>query len=169
MGVAGSGKTTVGTLLATRWGATYYDADDLHPAANKAKMARGVPLNDDDRRPWLLRIAEILREAVQGGQRVVVTCSGLKRRYRDMLRDPTNKEKIAFVFLFGDKEVLRARMTLRQQQTGHFMPPTLLDSQFRDLEMPSSTEALLVDATKNDVQSIISLIFNSFQLPSSKL
>lgn len=126
MGVTGSGKSTVGMALAGRLGVPFADADDFHSPANVAKMRAGTPLTDDDRRPWLLAIGEWLAEHPNGA---VVTCSALKRRYRDTLREaaPT----ITFLHLHGDKDTVRQRVGARPD---HFMPTSLVDSQFADLE-----------------------------------
>lgn len=126
MGVTGSGKTTVGIALAERMGVPFADADDFHSPENVAKMRSGVPLTDADRRPWLLAIGAWLAEH-EGG--AVVTCSALKRAYRDTLREaaPT----ITFLHLHGDKDTVRERVGSRK---GHFMPESLVDSQFADLE-----------------------------------
>jgi len=118
MGVAGSGKTTVAGLLADRLGCVRAEADDFHPAANVAKMASGIPLDDDDRRPWLAAIGVWIGQQERAGRTAVVTCSALKRAYRD-------------VHLTGTPELLAARMAGRK---GHFMPPALLDSQLATLE-----------------------------------
>lgn len=126
MGVTGSGKSTVGTALAARLGVPFADADDFHSPANVAKMRSGTPLTDDDRRPWLLAIGEWLAEHPDGA---VVTCSALKRRYRDTLREAA--PAITFLHLHGDKATVRERVGSRP---GHFMPTSLVDSQFADLE-----------------------------------
>jgi gluconokinase len=135
MGVSGSGKTTVGRALAERFGVPYAEADDFHPAANVAKMASGQPLTDEDRWPWLRIIAEWITERGEdrGG---VVTCSALKRSYRDLLR--TAADDVWFLHLDGSRELIGARIADR---TGHFMPPALLDSQFADLEPLREDEA----------------------------
>ncbi|MDT4918779.1 MAG: gluconokinase [Pseudonocardiales bacterium] len=137
MGVAGSGKSTVGALLAARLGWPFQEGDLLHPPANIAKMADGRPLTDDDRAPWLARV----REWIAGHEDGVVSCSALKRSYRDVLRD----ERVTFVHLTATREQLLARLTTRQ---GHFMPAALLDSQLADLEPPGPDErAVTVDAS----------------------
>lgn len=146
MGVSGSGKTTIGALLAGRLGWTYAEADDFHPPANVEKMHAGIPLTDEDRRPWLEAIAAwIDRQDAPG----VVTCSALKRRYRDMLRkDP---DRVRLVYLEGSHELIARRMAARH---GHFFPKQLLDSQFADLEPPQPDENALVvsiDQTPADV------------------
>ena len=130
MGVAGSGKTTVGKRLAARLEAEYVEADDVHPSANVEKMSAGIPLTDDDRWPWLERLRSELAER----QRVVVTCSALKRSYRDVLR---RADGVRFVFLDVDREVLEARLADR---TDHFMASSMLDSQVDTLEPPGADE-----------------------------
>ncbi|WP_344630573.1 gluconokinase [Streptomyces glaucosporus] len=127
MGVSGSGKTTVGTALAERLGVPYAEADDFHPPENVAKMASGVPLTDEDRRPWLDAIAAWLEERGDGGG--VVTCSALRRRYRDRLRRAA--PELFFVHLHGSPELIAGRIARRK---GHFMPPALLRSQIETLE-----------------------------------
>jgi gluconokinase len=126
MGVSGSGKTTVGRELAGRLGVDYAEADEFHPQANIEKMAAGHPLTDEDRWPWLDAIARWIGEHEESGG--VVTCSALKRTYRDVL---TAGGPVFFVHLTGSREVIAARLNARK---GHFMPPALLDSQIADLE-----------------------------------
>jgi len=125
MGVSGSGKSTVGAALAERLRVPYADADDFHPPGNIAKMNAGEPLDDDDRRPWLEAIGRWLAEHDRG----VVTCSALKRSYRDLLRE--HRPDVVFVHLHGDPEVIARRQAGRP---GHFMPASLLDSQLATLE-----------------------------------
>lgn len=129
MGVSGSGKSTIGNLLAMRLGIDYVEGDADHPPANIAKMSAGIPLDDDDRLGWLLVLQARLKQAKEEGRGMVLTCSALKRRYRDLLRagDPD----LVFVHLVGDYALLAERMQTRSK---HFMPLKLLDSQFRDLE-----------------------------------
>lgn len=136
MGVSGCGKTSVGQALAARLGIGFVDADDLHPPGNVAKMRAGLWLTDADRSPWLDRVADRLRHDGP----VVVACSALRRMYRDRIRAGAGGPVI-FVHLDGEREVIAARMTARQ---GHFMPPSLLDSQFATLEPPGRDEALIV-------------------------
>jgi gluconokinase len=130
MGVAASGKTTVAKGLAEALNATYLEADDFHPAANIAKMTSGVPLTDEDRWPWLSAV----RDALASHDCVVVTCSALKKSYRDLLREAGS---VRFVFLDIDRDVAMARIAARE---GHFMTAKMIDSQFATLEVPGSAE-----------------------------
>jgi gluconokinase len=141
MGVSGSGKTTVGRVLARELGWTFVDADDYHPAANIAKMHRGVPLNDDDRRPWLQAVRRRVDEAAARGENVVLACSALKHAYQEYLQSHA-PESIRYVYLSGSEEVIRRRLAARR---GHFMDPGLLHSQFETLEPPG--HATQVDIT----------------------
>ena len=134
MGVAGCGKSTVGIALAERTGATYIEGDELHPPGNIAKMSAGTPLTDDDRAPWLDRIGAALTNS-EG--RCIVGCSALRRAYRDCIRAAA-KEPVTFLHLAGTHDVIEARMHLR---SGHFMPVSLLDSQFATLEPLQRDEA----------------------------
>jgi gluconokinase len=133
MGVSGSGKTTVGALLAERTHRRYAEADDFHPAPNVAKMAAGHPLTDDDRWPWLRAIARYLDERIARGEPAVVTCSALKRSYRDLLRRP----EVQLVYLRGGRELIAQRMAARR---GHFFGAGMVDGQFADLEEPAPDE-----------------------------
>ena len=129
MGVAGSGKTTVATLLAQHLGTEYAEADQFHPEANIAKMSAGTPLTDEDRWPWLEAIRDWLSAEADAGRSGVVTCSALKRSYRDLLR--TARGQVCFVHLDGSPDLLAERMAHR---SGHFMPTSLLPSQLATLE-----------------------------------
>ena len=142
MGVSGCGKSTVGRLLAEWLHAGFVEGDELHPPENVARMAAGVPLTDDDRRGWLLSIAQRLSAARDAGQPLVASCSALKHSYRDLLRSASSQ--LAFVHLHGDRALLEARMSAR---AGHFMPPSLLASQLATLEAPGTDErAITFDA-----------------------
>jgi len=149
MGVTGSGKTTVGKILAEKLGATFVDGDSLHPADNIAKMKAGKALDDADRKPWLETIAGKLASA--GENSIVVACSALKKSYRDIFRaaDPT----VRFVLLHGSRELLSERLS---QRKGHFMPPSLLQSQLGTLEPLGPTESgitLDIAATPDELSS----------------
>lgn len=144
-GVAGSGKTTVGALLAGRLGWPFADADTFHPPANVEKMSRGEPLTDEDRVPWLRAIIAWMDERATAGQSGVITCSALKRSYRAMLT--AGRPAAAMVFLEVDPEVLRQRISARPN---HFFPRKLLESQLETLEQPSAAEEPRVHAIKED-------------------
>jgi gluconokinase len=131
MGVSGCGKSTVGSLVARQLGFEFRDGDDFHPAENVAKMRAGTPLNDTDRKPWLEAIAAYMRSTQAAGRGAVVACSALKESYREILL--RHEPWVRFVHLTGPREVIAERLKAR---AGHFMPPTLLDSQFATLETP---------------------------------
>jgi gluconokinase len=139
MGVEGSGKTTVGKLLAQALGWMFVDADDFHSAANKEKMSRGVPLGDADRHPWLKAIHDFIADQVGGGQNIVLACSALKENYREQLRQGLD---IKVVYLKGGFDLFFSRLQKRQV---HFARESLLASQFASLEEP--TDALTIDAS----------------------
>lgn len=148
MGVAGSGKTTVGALLAERLEVDFADADEFHPAANVAKMSAGTPLTDDDRRPWLEAIAGWLAERVDSGG--VVSCSALRRAYRDVLRG--GAPDVWFLHLDGTPELMTERVADR---TDHFMPAELVASQFATLEpLEPDERAVVVDASRTPDQIV---------------
>ncbi|MEO9239915.1 MAG: gluconokinase [Jatrophihabitantaceae bacterium] len=148
MGVSGSGKSTVAALLAGRLGWDFEEGDDLHPAANVEKMAAGHPLDDDDRLPWLAKVAEWIAEHTAAGRPGVITCSALKRSYREVLRG----EHVVFVYLAGTREQIATRLAARH---GHYMPASLLDSQFDALEPPAPEEnSITVDiAASSSIES----------------
>lgn len=142
MGVSGSGKSTVATALASATGWPFVEGDDLHPEENRRRMAAGIPLTDDDRLPWLRRVACRIGAAEEAGESLVVTCSALRRCYRDVLRD--GHASVRFVYLETDDAVLRERVASRHHE---YMPATLLDSQLAALEPPGPDEpAITVDA-----------------------
>lgn len=141
MGVSGCGKSSVGAALAARLGIPYFDGDDLHSPGAVAKMRDGVPLTDADRWPWLDRVAQVLCDRAP----VIVGCSALKRAYRDRIRAGAGGPVI-FVHLAGSRALIAARMAAR---SGHYMPPTLLDSQFEALEPPGPDEAVTVDIAQD--------------------
>jgi gluconokinase len=157
-GVSGSGKTTVGALLAGRLGWRFADADDFHPAANVAKMRAGVPLTDEDRWPWLRTIAAWMDQRIAGNDPAVITCSALKRSYRDLLLD--GRPRARMVFLAPDRDELTRRLAARH---GHFFPGQLLGSQFADLEPPQPDERVLTVVPTADPEataaSIVAVLF----------
>jgi len=133
-GVSGSGKSTVGELVAQQLGVPFIDADDLHPITNVDKMTAGIPLTDDDRWPWLKKVGEAIAAASETG--IVVACSALRRSYRDAIREAAPRTE--FAMLTGSRQVLASRLGHRE---GHFMPATLLDSQLAILEPLAADEA----------------------------
>lgn len=135
MGVSGSGKTTVAEVLTRRLGWRFEEGDALHPEANIEKMAGGHPLTDDDRWPWLAMVAGWIDQRLDAGENGLITCSALKRAYRDLLN--RRGSGVIFVFLAGSKQTIAERLGGRQ---GHFMRASLLDSQFADLEAPAADE-----------------------------
>lgn len=161
MGVAGCGKSTVGALLAGRLGWPFRDADDFHPPANVAKMSSGTPLTDEDRWPWLEAIGAWIDERRAAGGRCVVTCSALKRVYRDKLLG--GREGVRLVHLAGSQELIAQRMAARRE---HFMPTALLASQFAALEPPQPDEKALTLAIGAAPDLIVQDILNQF-LPAS--
>ncbi|MDP9177323.1 MAG: gluconokinase [Gemmatimonadota bacterium] len=138
MGVTGSGKSTVGATLAHALGVDFVEGDDYHPLENVKHMASGIPLTDDDRAGWLRALAMRIREARDAGRGLVLTCSALRRSYRDVLRGAA--PELRFVFLKGSRELIAERLAERR---GHFMPASLLDSQIATLEEPTRDEHAL--------------------------
>jgi carbohydrate kinase (thermoresistant glucokinase family) len=135
MGVSGCGKTTIAELLSRELGWEYRDGDEFHPQANVDKMHSGTPLTDEDRWPWLKAIAAWIDDKRQAGEHAIVTCSALKKSYRDILID--SREDVALIYLKGDEELIADRLSKRK---GHFMPKGLLHSQFQTLEEPGPDE-----------------------------
>jgi gluconokinase len=142
MGVSGSGKTTIGTLLAERTGTVFADADDYHPAANKAKMAAGTPLNDEDRQPWLETLNGLMRGWYTSGAGGVLACSALKEKYRATLAAGMPEGAVQFVLLDGSREMIEERLG---QRPGHFFNPKLLESQLTTLEKPQGALSVVND------------------------
>jgi gluconokinase len=148
MGVAGSGKTSVGERIAAHLSLPFRDADEFHPASNVAKMSAGIPLNDSDRWPWLDAIGAAIAAAPGG---VVVACSALKRIYRDRIRAAAG-QPVTFVYLDGTLETLRKRIGGRR---GHFMPPSLLDSQLATLERPLPDEGAVTVSIEPPLDEVV--------------
>lgn len=153
MGVSGSGKTTVGEALAAKLTWPYRDADDFHPPANKAKMAAGHPLTDEDRRPWLDAIAAWIDEHRRTGTHGVVTCSALRRVYRD--RIVGGRSDVRIVYLSGSEAMIAERMADRK---GHFMPASLLHSQFETLEPPGPDEHAVTVPIEDSPELIVETV-----------
>jgi gluconokinase len=152
MGVAGSGKTTIGTLLAQRTGAEFADADDYHPLANKQKMAAGHPLNDEDRQPWLETLNHLLQDWSAAGKSGVLACSALKAAYRTTLSNGLPNGAVTFVFLDAPKELLAERLASRKHE---YMNPKLLDSQLATLETPTDALRIVNDHAPDEIVSQI--------------
>lgn len=140
MGVCGCGKSTIGQMLASELGWQFFDADKFHPVENKEKMRSGIPLNDDDRLPWLLNLANLIDTNLGDGKSIVLACSALKQKYRDILNKGNHDLRV--VLLDGSKELITERLKVRSHE---YMNPTLLQSQFDTLERPKG--ALCVDIT----------------------
>lgn len=150
MGVAGSGKTTVGQALAAELGWIFADADDFHPPANVAKMAAGEPLTDADRAPWLAALRDFIAVRLRSGEKAVVACSALKQSYRAMLAP--DRRQVPVVHLQGSPALIKARLGARR---GHFLPPTLADSQFATLEPPA--DAVTLDAGASPAELVAAI------------
>jgi gluconokinase len=149
MGVTGAGKTTVGSLLAAELGWEFADGDDFHPAANVERMRRGVPLSEDERRPWLGRLQEEISRRDAEGRNLVLACSALKKRYRTML---AVSEAVTFVYLIGETGQIAERLRTRR---GHFADEKILAAQFADLEEPETAVVADIAATPREVVSEI--------------
>jgi gluconokinase len=156
MGVSGSGKSTVGALLAGELHWPYAEADDFHPHINIEKMAAGHPLTDEDRLPWLAAIGAWIDEQIAAGKSAVVSCSALRRSYRDRLR--AGRPQIRVVYLRGDRELIAARLAARH---GHFFHAEMLDSQFAALEEPTPDEHALVVSIGGTPQQIVRQILDA--------
>lgn len=159
MGVSGAGKSTIAELLSQRLHRPLIEGDSMHPPGNIAKMSQGVPLDDDDRLPWLEAIAARIDEARRSHKPVIVTCSALKRAYRDILTG--RHDDVGFVYLRGTKDLIASRLKAR---TDHFMPPGLLDSQFAALQEPGTDEPTIeiaIDATPAEIADRIVQQFGS--------
>src|SRR5271170_4735529 len=152
MGVTGTGKTTIGTLLASREVWHYAEGDDYHSEANKAKMHAGIPLTDEDRAPWLAALHEVLYGWYQKHGSGILACSALKQSYRETLTSGIPHEAYRFVWLEASREVIAERLAKR---SGHYMNPALLDSQFATLETPSDALEILEAGTPEETVELI--------------
>ena len=156
MGVAGSGKTSIGLALARSLGCDFIDGDDLHPRENIEKMARGEPLTDDDRRPWLDQVGRALGAHEQP---LVVGCSALKRLYRARIRDAAQRP-VTFLYLQGSRALIAERMARRQR---HFMPLTLLDSQFAALQEPDADEDAITVSIDQSPEAVVQALVQAIR------
>jgi carbohydrate kinase (thermoresistant glucokinase family) len=154
MGVAGSGKTTIGSLLARELGWNLFDADDFHPESNRAKMSQGIALTDEDRAGWLITLKELIAQTIQQNASAILACSALKNSFRDILKV---NEQVKFIYLQGTYEQIKKRLNDR---TGHFMSAGMLDSQFQTLEEPQNALTIDIGHTPQEIISIIRKGFN---------
>lgn len=150
MGVSGSGKSTIATALADRLDWAFEDGDRFHPASNVTKMSAGHPLTDEDRWPWLQAIADEIDRVCEAGRHVVIACSALKRTYRNLLVH--GRSDVRIVFLDGNQALIADRLAKRK---GHFMPPGLLDSQFKTLERPQPDERPIAVSIDAPIETIV--------------
>jgi len=160
MGVTGSGKTTVGKLLADELGWKYYDADDFHSPANVEKMKRGIPLDDADRKPWLESLRDLIRSRLERGENGVLACSALKEKYRAILSSGI-MIPLYWVFLQGSFKLIKKRM---EERKDHFLPAGLLSSQFDALQIPAN--CITIDIS-NSPDKIIEMIIPQIEAKSS--
>jgi gluconokinase len=163
MGVSGCGKSTIASMLAHRLHWIYEDGDWFHPKSNIEKMHHGEPLNDQDRWPWLHAIADWIDETRRSGGRGVVACSALKRAYRDILVG--NRRDVRLVYLKGDRDLIAHRIVARAD---HFMPPGLLDSQFKALEEPGADERPIVVSIVPHPREIVETIVQEFGIDGGR-
>jgi gluconokinase len=159
-GVSGVGKSTVGELLARDLCWKFYEADNFHPAKNVEKMKSGIPLTDEDRRPWLDSLRQLIERCLDAKENAVLACSALKKAYRDRLRVT---EEVRFVFLRASRARIAEQL---QRRRGHFMPATLLDSQLADLEEPQPDEQALTVDVEGSPRDVTSLIKTKLSLQS---
>lgn len=145
MGVAGSGKTTIGRLLAEQLHWKFYDADDFHPPANVEKMSHNIPLNDEDRLPWLEKLRDLIAGCLARGENAALACSALKESYRDIL---LIDDRVKLFYLKGDYKLIEERL---KHRAGHYMKPQMLESQFEDLEEPKCAVALDISAPPDEI------------------
>jgi gluconokinase len=149
MGVTGSGKTTIGRLLSRELNWKFYDADDFHTPANIEKMRSGTPLNDEDRRPWLERLNELIRRCLERNETAVLACSALKESYREFL---LIDDRVRLIYLKGDSGIIQKRLSERRE---HYMNPSLLDSQFETLEEPERGWHVDISLSPDEIVKVI--------------
>lgn len=154
MGVTGSGKTTIGRKLAESLGWKYFDADDFHSTANVGKMRSGVPLTDEDRKPWLESLRRLIQNSLANNEPAILACSALKQSYREVL---LVDERVKFVYLKGDYNLIKKRLTAR---SNHYMNPSLLDSQFQTLEEPEGVLKVEIQHSPDEIVEIIKTELN---------
>lgn len=159
MGVSGCGKSSIGLKISDALGMQFVEGDQLHPASNVEKMSKGIPLTDDDRMPWLDLIGETMKASLDREQGVIVSCSALKRTYRDRLRKAVNGQ-LFFVYLSGSKELLTKRMGERK---GHFMPMSLLESQLATLEVPTGEPGVVTVDIDDTIEGIAEAAFRDLK------
>jgi len=155
MGVSGSGKTTIGSMLSAQTGIPFFDADDFHPLPNIRKMSQGIPLNDDDRYEWLLKLHELARSSIND-KGAIIACSALKEKYRSLLSAGITGQ-VSWVYLKGSYDLIRHRM---KQRKGHYMPEALLQSQFDTLEEPANAFTIDVGLPPEKITGLIREQFN---------
>ena len=155
MGVTGSGKTTIGRLLSQELRWKYYDADDFHPSANVEKMRSGIPLNDDDRKPWLETLRDLISQCLERGENAVLACSALKESYREFL---VLNERVRLIYLKGNRELIKERLAARR---GHYMNPALLDSQLETLEEPKGGYKIDISLSPDEIVKTIRSYLNT--------
>ncbi len=161
MGVSGCGKTTVGERLSEKTGWPFFDGDDYHPPDNVARMAAGQPLNDQDRRPWLDNLHQLILDHLADNESLILACSALKKSYREILRGGEG-DRVDFVYLQGSFDLIYQRMTARED---HYMKPGMLRSQFDTLEEPE--QALVIDIDTS-IEQIVSQIIHNLELSNRK-
>ena len=154
MGVSGSGKSTIGSLLSDATGADFFDGDDFHPKENIEKMSNGIPLNDDDRKDWLVSLRDLLD--LHSPSSIIIACSALKDSYRDFLE--TSTQPVRFIYLKGSKALLTERLAQRASKTNHFMPTSLLDSQLDTLQEPQGPQTVTISIDQSPKQIIETLL-----------
>ena len=154
MGVAGCGKTSVGKMLSEKLVWKYYEGDEYHPKENVEKMSNGIPLNDEDRMPWLLKLRSIIEDSLSNGENIILSSSALKEAYRKILKVD---DRVKFIYLKGSYELIEGRMKLRKE---HFMKPGMLKSQFDALEEP--TYAIVIDINQ-PLEKIVENILQKIQ------